>query len=258
MRFSRCALLGLLVLPGCSAWFFSGESWIDRTRPAVLVETTGGVEFGVTTEFGVLTLGRTAVEGPCRVHYFLGQTPLVESGTLGAAGGMFTSADIDLKTQAVRCLDRAPVAEDRLLAMWTADGITTTTVPVQLAQLPGVEGDALAVPAQPLPAGACILRVGDDDTVQFVGLVSGKATFTHSDRITECYVFAGVDRVREMLAVPRQHPTDQAPRFRPDDITVMKAVKQKEPAPKQPAPQDLAPQDLAPKGGAPKQSPPPR
>lgn len=235
MRRSLCAVLLLPLLQGCSVWFFSGEAWIDRTRPAVLVETTGGVEFGAATEFGVLTLGRTAQSGPCRVHYFLGPTPLVEAGTLSAATPTFTSADIDLRTQAVRCLDRAPTPGDRLHAMWTPDGTTTVTVPVQLADDPGVAGDVLRIPAGGLPAGACILRTGgEDEPVQFVGLVAGKATVDGPQGRREYYVFAGVDRIRELLAVPVQHPADLAPRYRPDDITVLKPQQGKPAAPPPP------------------------
>jgi hypothetical protein len=230
MRRSLCAVLLLPLLQGCSVWFFSGESWIDRTRPAVLVETTGGIEFGAATEFGVLTLGRTAKEGPCRVHYFLGPTPLVEAGTLAVATGTFTHAEIDLRTQAVRCLDRNPTAADELVAMWTPDGTTTVTVPVQLATDPGVAGDVLRAPPRELPAGACILRQGTDASVQFVGLVAGKATVEGPRGSVDYYVYAGVDRIRELLAVPQQHPADLAPRYRPDDITVLK------PQPAKPAP----------------------
>jgi len=225
MRRSSCALLLLPLLQGCTGWFFSGESWIDRTRPAVLVETTGGVEFGAATEFGVLTLGRTATEGPCRVHYFLGPTPMVDDGTLVATGseGFKARAEIDLKTQMVRVLDRSPANQDELLVMWTPDGKTTQTVAVRLAQNPATEGDALEHPGQELPPGACLLRLGPDQAVQFVGLVSGKATELDSGR--QYYVFAGVDRLRELLAVPSLHPQDLAPKYRPDDITVMKPVK---------------------------------
>ncbi|MBM4063014.1 MAG: hypothetical protein FJ265_18255 [Planctomycetes bacterium] len=224
MRVTRCVPLLLFALPGCGVWFFSGESWVDRSRPAVLVETTGGIEHGAATEFGVLTLGRTATDGPCRVHYFLGPTPLVESGTLAPAGGGFTQADIDLKTQAVRALDRAVAPGDRLVATWTADGTHTTEVAVELAAGPAAAGDLLAAGAVPLPAGAAVLRVGDDGALQFVGLVAGKATLEAPGGRTDYYVFAGVDRVRELLAVPRRHPVEVAPRHRPDDITVLKPV----------------------------------
>src|SRR5262245_19763098 len=100
------AIAFLPCLSSCAVWFFSGESWLDRSRPVCLVETTGGIELGATTEFGVLTLGRSATSGPCRVHYFTGPTPLIETGELVATGSVFTRAEIDLKTQHVRALDR--------------------------------------------------------------------------------------------------------------------------------------------------------
>jgi hypothetical protein len=38
-------------------------------------------------------------------------------------------------------------------------------------------------------------------------------------------VFAGVDRVRELLAVPQQYPVDLVPKYRPDDIQTFKPVR---------------------------------
>ena len=227
MRRLLCAvlLLPLLpLLPGCVGWFFSGESWIDRTRPVVLVETIGGVEFGAATEFGVLTLGRTATEGPCRVHYFLGPTPMVDDGLIVAAGSTFARAEIDLKTQLARVMDRTPSDEDELVVMWTPDGTTTQSVAVHLARREAVEGDVLEPPGQELPPGAAVLRNADDGTVQFVGLIAGKATVAGPGG-GDYFVFAGVDRIRELIAMPVQHPQDLAPKYRPDDITVMKPVK---------------------------------
>lgn len=224
----RALLFAVLLpaLPGCSVWFLSGESWVDRSRPVALVETTGGIELGATTEFGVLTLGRSAVEGPCRVHYFLGPTPLVEDGALEPAGGLFTRAEIDLKTQAVRALDHSPSQGAELLVMWTPDGTAVRSVAVRLAHDAGVEGDVLADPGVDLPPGATVLWRDVDDTLQFAGLVAGKATLEDAGSARHYYVFAGVDRVREMLAVPVQQAVDYAPKYRTDDISVLKPVKQ--------------------------------
>ena len=78
---------------GCVSWFFSGEPTVDRSQPVAVVQTTEGVEHAATTEFGVLFLGRTATEGPCRVHYYLGPTPMVEDGTIDAPEAARTLAD---------------------------------------------------------------------------------------------------------------------------------------------------------------------
>lgn len=221
----RTALPILLLCPlwsGCAGWFFSGEHWVDRTRPVALVETTGGLELAATTEFGVLLLGRTATAGPCRVHYFLGPTPVEDAGQLVATGSLFLAADIDLKTQLARCLDRPLRPDDELVAMWTSDGLATTTVPVQLARIDGVDGDVLAATAVPLPVGATVLVRDAEDQARVVGLIAGTATLDHQGNRQTVHVFAGLDRLRELVGVPRQHPADLVPRYRPDDITVLK------------------------------------
>jgi hypothetical protein len=225
MRRHLIAALLLPVLPGCSAWFFSGEPTVDRSRPVALVETTGGIELGATTEFGVLTLGRSAATGPCRVHYFLGPTPLIEDGELKVTGSLFTRAEIDLKTMALRALDRSPAPERELLVMWTPDGVSTRSCAAVLASVSGVEGDVLADPGVELPAGATVMQRNTENELQFAGLIAGKVTVGSDAAARSYYVFAGVDRMREMLAVPQQYPVDLVPKYRPDDIQTFKPVK---------------------------------
>ena len=222
MRFP--AVLLLLPLSSCSVWFFSGESWVDRSQPVALVETVGGVELGATTEFGVLLLGRTATEGPCRVHYFLGPTPMIEDGELSSTGSMFTVAEIDLKTMSLRVLDRCPNSEDPLIVMWTPDGTHTEQLSVQLAAEPGIKGDVLQHPGSEVPIGAAVFAETDEGLL-FVGLVAGKAEVADQGAVRQYFVFAGVDRLREMLAIPTPHPTDFVPKYRTDDISVMKPLK---------------------------------
>jgi hypothetical protein len=228
-----CMLVLTPLLSGCAAWFFSGVDRIDRSRPVALVETTGGVEFGAATEFGVLTLGRTATTGPCRVHYFLGRTPMIESGTLGPAGGVFTRATIDLKTQAARANDRPLRPEDELRVMWTPDGQRERSVRVALATAEGVRGDVLEAPDEPLPTGATVLRRAEDGEWHFAGLIAARATLTTGGDDTAFYVFAGLDRIRELLATPERHPVDVTPKFRADDIRVDRrdASAREQPAP---------------------------
>lgn len=242
MRRSLLATCLLPLLAGCSAWFFSGETWYDWSRPVALVETTGGVELGATTEFGILTLGRTATAGPCRVRYFLGPTPMVEDGALQPTASVFTRADIDLKTMAVRAIDRPPTDADELVVMWTPDGTRISTATVQLAHAADAEGDLLQPPGVALPAGAAVLVQTRDDGLQFLGLIAGKAVVDGGgDGTREYYVYAGVDRIRELLAIPQTYPTDLVPKYRTDDISVMKprvdaATPTAGAAPEQPAP----------------------
>lgn len=251
---SICLLTAVLPLGGCGVWFFSGDRWIDQTQPVAAIETTGGVEYGATTELGVLLLGRTASDGPCRVRYLLGDAPLVESGELHAVGGGFVQADIELKTQWARLLDRPPEPRDELLVMWTPDGERIERCAVELASGEGLAGDLLQDPGIELPAGATVLCEGHDGRPQFVGLIAGRATVDGGPAAGRYYVFAGVDRVRELLAVPQRHPQDKAPKYRLDDISVMRPIeaqaKPAEPDPGTPGlPMPLVPNGARPDGG---------
>lgn len=222
----RQALLLLALLPcaSCATWFLDRLPKVDRSRPVALVETTAGAELGACTELGVLTLGRAATSGPCRVHYFLGPSPMTDEGTLESTGSVFCRADIDLRTQHLRILERPLRPDDTLVAMFTANGFDVHEVAVQLCRDPGIEGDVLHAPATPLPAGATVLAETPEG-YRFCGLVSAKAQLQTASGNRDLYLFAGVDRVRELLAVPTRHPVEYEPRFRPDDITVLKPAR---------------------------------
>ena len=90
MRTAACsaACAALLILPACTAHLFSSVDVVDRSRPVVRIETRGGTEFGAATELGILFLGRTATEGPCRIHYWLGPDPVTTDGTIEHAGAV--------------------------------------------------------------------------------------------------------------------------------------------------------------------------
>ena len=204
----------------CATWFLDFLPKVDRTRPVALVETTNGAELGACTELGVLTLGRAATTGPCRVHYFLGPTPMTEDGTLAPASPVFCRADIDLATQHLRILERPLQPADTLVAMYTRDGQDVEEIPVQLCRDPGFEGDVLQA-GRELPPGATVL-IQQKDGFRFCGLVSARAELQGASGTRTVWLFVGVDRVRELLALPVRHPVEYEPHWRPDGVTVMK------------------------------------
>ncbi|GAB4151928.1 MAG: hypothetical protein Fur0037_20670 [Planctomycetota bacterium] len=203
-------------LAGCASWFFSGEPRIDRSRPVALLETTGGVEYAATTELGILSLGRTAKEGPCRVHYFLGDAPMTEDGSLVDTGTAFCVATVDLRTQSVRLNDMPLTAGDDLIALYTPDGASVVESPVRLAAGPHIAGDLLEDTSVPLPAGAAVFRVADSGLL-FCGLIAARATVQGEGAGRSYYVLAGLDRIRELLARPARALPEQ-PVYRPDGL----------------------------------------
>ncbi len=213
-------LLAILLCSSCSQHLLSGIRFPDRTRPVARIETRGGVEYGVTTTKGILFLGRTAKKGPCRVHYFLGTTPIVEDGEVRHRGGLFYEADIDLKTPAVEILTRDPKDSDELVAILHRGG-DVNHIPVKLAANEGESGDLIEWPGEDLPAGAGIFAKTDNQYRLF-GLVAGQATMTGPDGERKLLVIAGTDRMRELLSTPENFPVRGRIKHRPDDIAVIK------------------------------------
>ncbi len=227
---ARTIAFGLLLVSAtsCAHGLFTGVVYPDRTRPVCMIETRGGVEFGATTEEGILFLGRTAMEGPCRVHYFLGAppTPMVEDGEIKSLGGVFYEAEIDLQHQNVHVLEREPTNDDDLIAIVFL-GMDTAEVPVRLAEdESGVQGDVLQWPGTSLRAGTGIFRrellPRRRQKLYFVGLVTGEIKRTVDGQEQKLITYTGTDRMRELLAVPRNHPQEDWVKYRPDDITVIK------------------------------------
>lgn len=222
--FAAAIIMLLLCCGGCASWFFSGLPRTDRSRPVALIETTGGVEYAATTELGILTLGRTAKAGACRVHYFLGPAPMTEDGVVADTGTVFCRAEIDLRTQHVRVHDKPLQPDDDLVAMYTPDGVDTVEVDVHLARGALPEGDALDDTSAPLPAGAAVF-LRDKAGLRFCGLICARATVQQGGSDTSFYVLAGMDRIRELLAQPAPQPLGTKARYRPDDIIVTEPVK---------------------------------
>lgn len=220
-RYLLLCLLGPL-LSSCAAYLFSPALVLpDRTRPVVRIETRDGVEYGAATTEGILFLNQRGSSGPCRVHYFLGDRLMIESGEIVPFAGVYYLAEIDLKHQWAPVLTRDLRANDDLYVILMTRG-DVEHLPVELATNKGVQGDALAWPGRELPAGAGIWVKQDDETYVFAGLVSALAEVKSGSRVDKYYLFTGPARLREALAQPRRTFRPLKVKHRPDDITVVK------------------------------------
>ncbi len=215
--------LAALILSGCTGHLFSPIDFPDRSRPVVRIETRAGVEYGATTKEGILFLGRTAQTGPCRVHYFLGPTPVVEDGEIEHLGGVYFRANIDLKHQNVNLLNRPLSPDDQLIAVvWAHTDVTY--VPVTLAQGDSIQGDLLKDPGQRFPVGTPLFIYHPvEDKYYFVGLIAAEAVLTNENGSSEKFVaFTGIDRLREMYLTQSPYTVPRKVKHRPDDISVHK------------------------------------
>lgn len=230
--------LTLLVTPGCVFGLFSGINRPDRSRPVVRIETRGGIEYGATTSLGILTLGRTATEGPCRVHYFLGEQMLVEDGHIEHFGGVYYEARMDLKHQHVEPWLQPVQPSDRLIAI-ALDGNEAVRVPLTLARGDDLAGDLLEDPGRPLYAGTGVF-VEDPDTEQlsFVGLIAGAGTLRSPLGDRRFLVYTGLERLREAMLIPEPIESPTHIRYRPDGIWIREKSPLEELPEREPLPGD--------------------
>jgi hypothetical protein len=203
---------------GCTAWLFSGIPYPSHENPVMRIETRGGTELGAGTDVGVLFLARTAQEGPCRVHYWRGPTPLVEDGVVERWGGIFYRATIDLKHPFARFLDRELRADDKLKALLYARG-AVEVIELKRATDPAIAGDVVVWPGRDLPVGTGVFSE-DERGLLFVGLIAGQIEVAG----TRYLVHTGVNALREAMMTAKPHAERRQVKHRPDDITIDRTV----------------------------------
>jgi hypothetical protein len=169
---------------------------------------------------------RISTGEPMDVRFVLDPAPTVSGRITDEAGEalpdmLVTALRSSYDLRGNRLLDRDPTPDDYLFVMWTPDGERVESVAVALATGDGLGGSLLRDPGVELPAGAGLFASAPDGRPLFAGLVAGRATVEGGSNAGRYYVVAGVDRVRELLAVPQRHPVDLQPKYRTDDITVM-------------------------------------
>lgn len=206
----------LLALTGCSQWLFSGVQRLSNDRPVMRIETRGGSELGVGTDEGILFLGRTAQAGPCRIHYWLGPTPLVEDGVILPWGGVFYAATMDLRFQHVSFLGRELTADDDLVALLT-DGRNFEEIDLQRASGPGIGGDVVAWPGRDLPAGTGVFA-RTEEGLRVVGMIAGRIEVGGERYL----VHTGTGALREALLTAKPYREPRRIVHRPDGLSIDK------------------------------------
>ncbi len=208
-----CAALATLS-SSCTAWLFSGVPMPSNERPVMRIETRQGVEAGVGTDAGILMLARTASDGPCRVHYWLGPTPLVEDGEIVPWAGVFYRADIDLKHPHAEFIDRELTPSDQLIALVPEVG-RVDELPLTRVSNAEVQGDVVAWPGRDLPVGTGVF-VRQDDRWRLVGLIGGVLELGGE----RYYVHTGTSALRDALLTAQPHPRPHKIKHRDDDVLV--------------------------------------
>jgi hypothetical protein len=164
--------------------------------PTLRIHTRGGDELGVSTDYGVIFLGRTATAGYIEVEAMFGDGPSVESTVIEPLGGGLYTAETEIRLPSVPLKFDNPLPGTTLLiAGRTASGPWEATVDV--VSDPRVYGILLEIPlelqgrANQVGAGVYWVSPYDEHEKRLVGLVTGRVTLSGPDGEHEFLSVAG-------------------------------------------------------------------
>ncbi len=169
------ALAALLPLQACTALESSAHTSLD---PVVVVHGAGGDELGVSTDYGVVFLGRTARSGRVQFTVWFGDGPSREEGVVEAMGGGVFATEGEILLPRVGLCFEPPPAGSEVVVRGRRAG-EPFEVQAVLAADPRVSGVLLAhspeldrLGDEQLGAGVFLVRPGKSQ--QLLGLVSGR------------------------------------------------------------------------------------
>lgn len=144
--------------------------------PTVLVRTPRGSELGVSTDFGVVFLGRTASAGEVDVIAWFGDGPSVESSVIEPLGGGIFTAEMEIRLPSTPMTFQIPSPgnEVRIIGRRGQDRWESRAT---LQSDERVEGILLNIPhdlkndANQVGAGVFVERNGES---RLLGLISGQ------------------------------------------------------------------------------------
>ncbi len=214
----RPALLSLALLTtlaGCRGT----RALVD---PVVQIKTQGGTELGVTTDYGIVFLGRTAQAGEIEVTAWFGDGPSIEDSTIEPIDGGIFTAETEILLPAVPLLfiDPGPGADVAVIGRneegsWRA--IAT------LRNDPRIYGLLIDVPEEmrgrddQIGAGVFRYRNGNPEQLQLLGLVSGRVELQTREGVREFATVVGPEELWRLVTLRRHYPRKRAPVYR-DDI----------------------------------------
>ena len=148
--------------------------------PTLRMNTTGGSELGVSTEYGVVFLGSTAQAGDVQVMAWYGDGPSIEDAVIEPIGGRLYTAETEIRLPSVPLSFVDPLPGQQVLLVGRKGTSETWQKEVKVLSDPRVEGILLGVPSElrnaPDQVGAGVYFCPDDDCrkKRLIGLVAGK------------------------------------------------------------------------------------
>jgi carbohydrate-binding DOMON domain-containing protein len=159
---------------------------LTLSDPTLSIRTPGGSELGVSTDYGVVFLGRTAQGGRVEITAWFGDGANIESAVIEPIGGGLYTAETEIRLPPVSISFEDPRPGSRVLLIGrTSRGPWQNEVEV-LAD-PRVDGILLPIAREldgaidQIGAGVYVYPEDDIDKKKLVGLVSGRLSLSNPD-----------------------------------------------------------------------------
>ncbi|MFT4537712.1 MAG: hypothetical protein ACI841_002935 [Planctomycetota bacterium] len=174
-------MLGLL----CALNLFSCIGSRMLSDPTLVIQTRGGTELGVSTDYGLVFLGHTARSGEVTVKAWYGDGPNLEETVIEPLGGGLYTGEIEIRLPSVPVTfvdlhegDRVTVRGRMGDRVWTRR-MEVITDPRVYGLL--LDPGALELNDDQIGAGVFWLPTGDIKNMRLVGLISGRLELQTSD-----------------------------------------------------------------------------
>lgn len=193
----------------------------DLADPCVRIQTTGGVELGVSTDYGLVFLGRTAQSGEIEVTAWYGDGPSIEVSVIEPITSELYTAETEVRLPSVPMSYTFPTPGSVLrLRGRTLAGPWEAEVTVQ--NEPRAEGLVVDVPAaiegraDQIGAGLYEFPDGDRSRMRLVGLVSGRVRFETRGGPREYLTIQGPNHLWRLVTLRRDPGTRRRWVYRED------------------------------------------
>ncbi|MDZ4771779.1 MAG: hypothetical protein SGI72_01455 [Planctomycetota bacterium] len=204
------ALALVLLLPALNAACQGVRTLSD---PTLVIETSGGSELGVSTDYGVVFLGRTARSGPAEITAWFGDGPNIEKTVNEPVGNGVYTAETEIRLPTVEMsFDDPRVGSELVVIGRTSEGPWSERITV--AEDPRVLGLVTSIPERlrnapdQVGAGVYLLDNPEGTRKKLVGLVSGRIVLSTGDGEREYLTIVGPTDLWRLVS-HRREPKNQ-------------------------------------------------
>lgn len=207
-------VLGALTLGSCAGVRTLAD-------PTLEIRTAGGKELGVSTDYGIVFLGRTARAGNIEITAFFGDGPNVEKTVIEPISNGLYTAETEIVFPSVSMSFDEPKPGTELLVIgrdkkgpWKAKVLVQSdrrvsgilvTIPPELADAPDQVG-----------AGVYVLPNGDEKQKRLVGLVSARMRLRTADGKRDYLTVVGPTDLWRLVSHRHDHPSKRHWVYRED------------------------------------------